>query len=218
MAKVTRILIADDHAVVRRGVQALLATCKDWEVCGEACTGSEAVEQAKQLKPDIVIMDISMPEMHGLEPVRQIHECDPHIGILMLTMHDSEAMVRAAIEAGAHAYVLKSDVDDRLIEAVEALCESRAFFSPGISNTILKRLVRGEAASNGPRNPDVLTPRQMEVVKLLAMGKSNKEVANALRISTRTAETHRYQIMNRLRVNNFSELVLYAVRNNIIDL
>ncbi len=157
-----------------------------------------------------------MPEMNGFVALRQVHAFDPHVGILMLTMHDSEAMLRSAMEAGAHAYVLKSELDNRLIEAVEALCEGRAFFSPGISRTVMADLVPGDHPST--QDPDLLTNRQRQVLKLVASGKSNKEVAVELGISTRTAETHRHQIMNRLRVHTLSELVLFAVRNHLIDL
>src|SRR5512146_113412 len=123
-----RILIADDHPVVRRGVQELLETREGWEVCGQAATGAEAVEQVQRLKPDIVIMDISMPEMNGIEAIRHMRAIAPEVEILTLTMHDSESMFRGVMEAGAHGYVLKSDLDGRLIEAVEALSEHRAFF------------------------------------------------------------------------------------------
>lgn len=214
--KTTRLLIADDHPLVRRGLQALLSTHEGWEVCGEAETGSETVQKVKELRPEILITDISMPGMNGFDAIRQIHAFDPHIGILMLTMHDSERMLRGAMEAGAHAYVLKSDLDNRLIEAVEALCEGRAFFSPGISRTVMKSFVQGDQP--GTQDPNALTNRQREVLKLLAMGKSNKEVASELGISVRTAETHRRQIMDRLKVRTLSELVLFAVRNDLIKL
>jgi DNA-binding NarL/FixJ family response regulator len=214
--KSTRILIADDHPVVRRGLRSLLATHEGWEVCGEARTGAEVVQLVKQLNPDILITDISMPEMNGFEALRLVQAFDPHIGILMLTMHDSETMLRGAMEAGAHAYVLKSDLDSRLIEAVEALCEGRAFFSPGISQVIMRSLVG--RAQMGTQDLGVLTPRQREVLKLVARGKSNKEVATELGISTRTAEVHRYQVMNRLKVRTLSELILFAVRNHVIEL
>lgn len=217
-AKHIRILIADDHPVVRRGVRALLETRTAWEICGEARTGAEALEQVKNLKPDILIIDISMPATGGFTAIRNIHEFDPNIGILTLTMHNSEPMFRGAMEAGAHAYVLKSDLDSRLIQAVEALCENRAFFSPGISRTVMKSFVEGNTTPHvGTQDPSILTPRQLQVLKLVAGGKSNKEVASELGISTRTAEAHRYQIMNRLQVNTLSDLVLFAVRNNLIN-
>lgn len=216
--KTIRVMIADDHPLVRRGVQSLIESHPGWEVCGEACTGEEALRQVELLKPDILIMDISMPGMSGFEAIRKIHEYDARIGILTLTMHDTEPMFRGAMEAGAHAFVLKSDLDDRLIEAVIALCENRAFFSPGISRTVMKSLFENNHGSHpGPQDPSVLTTRQLEVLKLVAQGKSNKEVAGVLHISTRTAEAHRYQIMSRLGVRTLSELVLFAVRYNFIS-
>lgn len=215
--KATCILIADDHSVVRRGVRSLLETHDGWVVCGEARTGEEALEMAKTLKPDILIMDISMPGMRSFEAIRKISGLDPNIGILTLTIHDSEPMFRGAMEAGAHGYVLKSDLDNRLIEAVEALCENREFFSPNISQTILKSCVEGyDERLPGTQAPDVLTPRQLEVLRLVARGNSNKEVASILGISNRTVEAHRYQIMNRLHAGTLSDLVIFAVRNKLI--
>lgn len=217
--KMTRILIADDHPVVLRGLRSLLTTHKGWEVCGEVRTGAETVKLAKQLRPDILIMGISIQAMNGLEALRQVRQFDPHIGVLMFTMDDSEPMFRGAMEAGAHAYVLKSDLDKTVIEAVEALCEGRAFFSPGIFQTLRKGLMQGAGrAQPGTHDPNGLTPRQREVLRLVASGKSNKEVANELCISVRTAETHRHQIMSRLKVRTLSDLVLFAVRNNMIKL
>lgn len=214
----TRILIADDHPLLRRGVRSLLETHKGWKVCGEASTGAEAVEKARLLRPDIVIIDISMPEMNGLEAIRRIRAAVPAVGILTLTVHNSEVMFRGAMEAGAQAYVPKSDADSRLIDAVETLRENRIFFSPSVSRAIMESLVHRNETGNGAEGFKVLTRRQREVLKLLAQGKSNKEVASALGISTRTAETHRYQIMNRLHLQTFRDLVLFAARNHLIDL
>jgi DNA-binding NarL/FixJ family response regulator len=216
--KSIHILIADDHPVVRRGVRSLIETQPGWEVCGEARTGEETLKQVKLLKPDILVMDISMPGMRGFEGIRRIHEFDPKIGILTLTIHDTEPMFRGAMGAGAHAYVLKSDLDHRLIEALEALCEHRAYFSPGISQTVMRGFVEGDNGGHASvQDPSTLTPRQLEVLKLVARGLSNKEVASNLGISTRTVEAHRYQIMNRLHARSLSELVLFAVRNDLVS-
>lgn len=213
-----RILVVDDHHVVRRGVRDLLETHEGWTVCGEAGTGAEAVEQAKRLKPDIVLMDISMPEMDGLEAVRQIRAFAPEIEILALTMHDSESTFREVVKAGARGYVLKADLDGRLIEAVESLSGHQAFFSPSMSEMILEEISEGKGhAHTDAGDAGALTPRQRQVVQLLSQGKSNKEVATALGISTRTAETHRHQIMTRLKIQSLSELVLFAVRNRLIE-
>lgn len=213
-----RVLIVDDHPLVRRGVRELLETHKGWEICGEAATGVEAVEQVRRVKPNIVVMDISMPEMDGFEAIRQIRAIAPEVEILALTMHNSEPMFRGVMEAGAHGYVLKSDLDGRLIDAVGALAEHRAFFSPSVSQTILEGFFQGrERTRVGSADSRSLTPRQREVLQLLARGKSNKEVASALGISTRTAEAHRHQIMSRLNIQTLSELVLFAVRNRLIE-
>lgn len=217
--KKTRIMVADDHAVVRRGVRALLETHDGWEVCGEAATGAEAVEQVKRLNPDIAIMDISMPEINGLEAIRQINATAPEVGVLILTLHCSEPMFREAMEAGAQGYVLKSDLDARLIEAVEAVSEHRVFFTPSMARVIREGFTRGRGRARlDTRYPQALTPRQRQIVQLLAKGKTNKEVASALGISTRTAETHRRQIMDRLKIGTLSELVLFAVRNHLVEL
>ena len=215
--KAIRILIADDHPVVRRGVRTLLETRDGWSVCGEARTGEEALERVRTLKPDILIMDLSMPGMRGFEAIQKIHEFDPNVGIITLTIHDTESMFRGAMEAGAHAYVLKSDLDGRLMEAVEALCENREFFSPGITQTVLKSCVEDYYHDRQPeaQDPDVLTPRQLQVLRLVARGNSNKEVASILGISNRTVEAHRYQIMSRLHANTLSDLVIFAVRNSL---
>lgn len=217
--KKTRIMVADDHAVVRRGVRALLETHDGWEVCGEAATGAEAVEQVKRLNPDIAIMDISMPEINGLEAIRQINATAPEVGVLILTMHCSEPMFREAMEAGAQGHVLKSDLDERLIEAVEAVSEHRVFFTPSMARVIREGFTRGRGRARlDTRYPRSLTPRQRQIAQLLAKGKTNKEVASALGISVRTAEAHRRQIMDRLKIENLSELVLFAVRSHLVEL
>src|SRR5690242_8837255 len=218
MMKAIRILIADDHPVVRRGVRTLLETRDGWSVCGEARTGEEALERVRILKPDILIMDLSMPGMRGFEAIRKIHEFNPNLGIVTLTIHDTESMFRGAMEAGAHAYVLKSDLDGRLMEAVEALCENREFFSPGITQTVLKSCVDDyHDRLPASQDPEVLTPRQLQVLRLVARGNSNKEVASILGISNRTVEAHRYQIMSRLHASTLSDLVIFAVRNKLIS-
>ena len=217
--KTARILIVDDHSVVRRGLRVLLENHQRWEICGEAGTAAEAVSQVSALKPDIVIMDLSMPGTNVLGAVREIKNINPDIGVLMLTMHDSRQMFDAAIRAGVHAYVLKSDAESDLIESLQAVFEKREFFSPGISRTVLQGNVQPNGyngSQQGTEIPDDLTQRQLDVLKLLIQGQSNKEAANALGISHRTVESHRYQIMNRLNVQNLSELVLYAIRNSLL--
>ncbi len=216
---ITRILLADDHSIVRRGVRALLEGQMEWQVCGEASTGSEAILKAKRLKPDVIVMDISMPEIDGLEATRQIHAEMPKTPVLILTMHESDQLVREMLDAGARGYVLKSDLDQNLFLAIRALRQGNTFFSAKVSAIVLGGFLKDKSnRSKGvPPKPRALTPRQVEVVRLLAEGKTNKEVADALGIATKTVEVHRAQIMRRLALRSFSELVRFAVREKIVE-
>lgn len=213
-----RILIVDDHDIIRRGLKDLLSGEPGWEVCAEAKTGKEAVVLAEQLKPQIVVMDISMPDLNGLEAARRIHKALPKAGILILTMHFSDQLVREVIEAGARGYILKSDADRDLVAAVDSIANRRTFFTSRASEMLLGN--GAPAASNvEPSLPlrSRLTSREREIVQLLAEGKSSKEVAVALGISVKTAETHRANIMRKLEIHSISELVRYAVKNQIIE-
>lgn len=214
----TRILIADDHEIVRRGLRALIESQANWEVVAEAVTGREAVELAKQFNPQVAVLDVSMPEMNGLEAARQILKALPQTEVLILTMHDSEQVVREVLDSGARGYVLKSDAGRDLISAVEALRQRRPFFSSRVSEMLLQNY-RGRqerpVAGGPPRSR--LTAREREIVQLLAEGKTNKEVASSLNISIKTAETHRTNIMNKLDLHSVTELVRYAVRNNMVE-
>ena len=210
-----RILVADDHEVVRRGLCSLLAAHSGWEVCGEAVDGREAVAKANQLRPDIVVMDIGMPSLNGLAATNKILEDAPQQRVLILTVNQSEQLVREVLEAGARGYVLKSDAARDLVAAVEALEQGRTFFTPHVGDFVLSGFLDGSGAKtvNVPR----LTPREREIVQLLAEGKSTKEVAGILNLSVKTAETHRSNVMRKLGIHSISELVLYALRNNIIQ-
>jgi len=211
-----RILVADDHEIVRQGIRSLVTSHPAWEVCGEANNGREAVEKTAQLKPDIVILDIGMPNLNGLNATRQILQADPQAKILVLTMHDSDQVVREVLEAGARGYLLKSDAGRDLTTAIEALQRNKTFFTSKVAEMVLDNFRRGKPQPEGPfRN--ALTPREREVVQLLAEGKSTKEVAAVLGLSVKTAETHRSNIMRKLDIHSVSELVLYAVRNNIVQ-
>jgi DNA-binding NarL/FixJ family response regulator len=210
-----RILVADDHDVIRRGVKAVLSSHPGWEVCAEASTGREAVAMAQELRPDIVIMDISMPELNGLEAARQIRKILPKTEVMILSLHFSDQLVREVVDAGVHGYVLKSDADKDLLKAVEALANRRSFFTSGAAELILDGTRERGASTMLMRNR--LTPREREIVQLLAEGKSSKEVAVALFISVKTAETHRANIMRKLEVHSVSELVRYAVKNHMIE-
>ena len=214
-----RILIADDHEVVRRGLSALLQAQEGWEICGEASDGREAVEKAKLLKPDFVILDIGMPNLNGLAATRQLTQHDPNFKIIVLTITDSDHVIREALDAGARGFVLKSDAVRDLVSAIDALQRGQMFFTPRVNELVLAGfLEKGTVSPRGapPKFPS-LTPREREVIQLLAEGKSSKEVASVLNLSTKTAETHRSNIMRKLGFHSIRDLVLYAVKNNIIQ-
>lgn len=209
-----RILVADDHQVVRTGLRTLLESKAGWQVCAEAANGREAVEKASELHPDVAVLDIGMPLMNGMEATRQIRKVSPGTEILILTMHDSEHMIQGVIDAGAHGYILKDDADRNLLAAVESLRRHKPYLSSRVS----------AAAAAGPSDTDGivrtarrLTPREREIVQLLAEGKSNKEIATYLKISVKTAETHRANIMLKMNFHSVTDLVRYAVKNKIIQ-
>jgi DNA-binding NarL/FixJ family response regulator len=214
-----RILAADDHDILRRGLKQLLTARPGWEICAEAKTGREAVSLAEQHKPDIVVMDVSMPDLNGLEAARRIHKVLPKTGIIMLTLHFSDQLVKDIVESGARAYVMKSDADRDLVNAVEALANNRTFFTARAADMLLNDFSERNAAPAVPQppTPSRLTSREREIVQLLAEGKSSKEVAVALGISVKTAETHRANIMRKLQLHSVSELVRYAIKNQIIE-
>ena len=214
----TRILVADDHEVVRRGIRALLESQPGWNVCGEAATGHDAVEQARRLKPDLLVVDISMPGMNGLETIRKIHKTMPQIEILVLTMHESEQMMREALAAGAHGYLSKAEAARDLLAAVESLRAHKPFFDSKVAEMMLGGYRNDlRAKASGPPTAAELTPREREILQLLAEAKSSKEVAAALGISLKTVVTHRTNLMRKLGIHSIGELVRYALRNNIIQ-
>lgn len=212
-----RILIADDHEVARKGIRSLLESHVGWEVCGEARDGREAVELASQLTPDVLLLDIGMPNLNGLDATRQILTTMPEARILILTIHDSEQVIREVLAAGARGFLLKSDAGRDLVAAVEALQNRGTFFTPKVAQMMLDGYLRphheGDASDN-----DVLTPREREVIQLVAEGKSTKEVATALSLSVKTAETHRTNLMRKLGLHSVAALTLYAVRNGIVQI
>lgn len=212
----TRILIADDFPLFRKGVREFLETQPGYEVVGEAATGREALVKAKHLKPHVVILDISMPELNGLEATREILQAVPETEVLVLTLHESEDFVHKVLEAGARGYVLKSDAEPTLLEAIEAVRQHKAFFASKVAAMVLEAYLKGGNRLVGEKaSPHELTPRERQIVQLLAEGKSNKEVASALEISLHTVVTHRSNIMHKLEVHSVSELVRYAIRNNL---
>lgn len=212
-----RILVADDHEIVRRGLVSLIKSQPTWEVCAEADNGRQAVELAKQLRPDIVILDIGMPTLNGLEATRQILRENPQTRILILTITDTDQAIRAVLDAGARGFLLKSDAARDLVSAIDSLQHNKTFFTARVAEMVLS----GYRGTYGAPKKDLLLPnltaREREVVQLLAEGRSTKEVASHLDLSVKTAETHRSNIMRKLGLHSVSELVLYAVRNSIIQ-
>jgi DNA-binding NarL/FixJ family response regulator len=207
------ILIADDHAVVRAGLRTLLESRTRWQVCAEAADGRDAVDKATKHQPHIAILDIGMPLLNGVEATRHIRKASPATEILILTMHESDDLVQQVVGAGARGYILKDEADRVLLDAVQALSLHKPFFSSRVSEAVGTADSSDHAKSSRSR----LTPREREILQLLAEGKSNKEVANLLNISVNTAEAHRANIMLKLDFHSLAELVMYAIRNNIIQ-
>ncbi|MGB7761772.1 MAG: response regulator transcription factor [Bryobacteraceae bacterium] len=207
-----RILLADDHAVVRRGFQMILAEQPDMEIVGEAGNGREALELAAKLKPDVVVMDVAMPELNGIEATRRMAEHAPHARVLALSMHKDSVYVREILRAGARGYLLKDSVAADLVSAVRAIAAGEGYLSPAVSDAVLDDYRRHVT------NPiDLLTSREREVLQMLAEGKTNKEIAAVLNLSVYTVDAHRGRIMEKLNVHSINELVRFAVRNGLID-
>jgi DNA-binding NarL/FixJ family response regulator len=210
-----RILIADDHELLRRGLVAELSQVPGWVVVAEVANGRAAVASAAELKPDLVVLDLTMPELNGLEAARRILSADPGTRILILTAHESEQLVREVLSVGARGYVLKSDAGRILVVALQALLEGGSFFTSSVARMVMDGYLRSEASDAS--TAQTLSGREREIVQLLAEGNSNKDVARALNISVKTAETHRSNIMRKLGLGSLPELVRYAIRNNIIE-
>lgn len=212
-----RVLIADDHDLIRRGVRDLLAARSGWKVVGEACNGADAVRKTVSLRPDVAILDFSMPELNGPGAAAQIAEKVPETGVVVLTMHDSELVMREVLQSGARGLVLKSDADRDLLEAVDAVARKRHFFTTRLSELVLGGYLAGPAAKDKvKRKVAQLTERECEVVRLLADGMSSKEAATRLQISIRTVESHRINISRKLGFNSIAKLVHYAIRHGIV--
>jgi DNA-binding NarL/FixJ family response regulator len=210
-----RVLVADDHEVARKGIRALLESHPGWEVCCEAANGRDAVSDTFRLKPDVVLLDIAMPGLNGLDATRQILAEAPDTRIMILTMHDSEQVVREVLAAGALGFLLKSDAARDLVAAVEALQNHRTFFTTKVAQLVLEGYLHPGTESDASLR-SVLTPREREVIQLLAEGKTTKEVATTLNLSVKTAETHRTNLMRKLGLHSVVDLTLYAVRNGIV--
>jgi len=212
--KKTQILLADDHAIIRNGLRLLLENEWGWEICGEAANGREAVEQAEKLQPDIVVLDIGMPEVNGLDATRQIRQACPETEILIFSSHESDELVREVFAAGARGYLLKTDAPQHLVAAIKALLEKKPYFTAKISEVVFAGFLNGAPAEDTDGR---LSPRERETVQLLCEGSTNKEVGSKLGISVKTVETHRKNIMAKLGMKSFSHLVAYAIRNQIIQ-
>lgn len=214
--KTVRILIADDHELIRKGIASTLEEVPGWTIVGQAENGRQAVELAANLRPDVVILDMTMPELNGLEATRQILANRTGERVLILTAHESEQLVREVLNAGAQGYVLKSDAGRALVTAVEALMDGRPFFTSRVARIVLDGFLRSPEGVPSSEPAQTLSPREREIVQLLAEGKSNKEVARALGITVKTAETHRGNIMRKMEFASLSDLIRYAIRNNIV--
>jgi len=214
-----RVLVADDHEIVRKGLRSILEEQPGWEVTGEASDGREAVDKVRSLRPDVSVVDVGKPGLNGLEATRQMLRNDPETKVLILTMHESDPLIREVLDAGARGYLLKSDASRDLVSAIDAIRRNKTYFTARVAQMVLDGYLdkkpRTPAEAEVPTSR--LTPRQREIVQLLAEGKSSKEVAVALGLSVKTAETHRANIMRRLNCHSVSELVRYAIRNNIIQ-
>jgi DNA-binding NarL/FixJ family response regulator len=209
-----RVMLVDDHEVVRQGIRTLIESIPDWTVCAEAGDGDVALRIAEQIRPDIVLLDVSLPKISGLDVIVSLKKLLPATEILVLTMHDSERIVAQSLRAGARGYLIKSETGDRLKEALLAVSRHQAYFSPSVSETLLQFYTHSAV------EPDFeqLTPRQRQIVKLVAEGNSNKQIARILRISVKTVETHRLEAMRRIGAKSSADVTLYAARNDLVQL
>jgi two-component system, NarL family, response regulator NreC len=212
-----RVLLADDHQLMRSGIRLMLEREADMSVVGEAGDGREAVALAKSLRPDVVVMDIGMANLNGIEAAQQVTGDRPETAVVMLSMHSDESYILRALKAGARGYLLKDSAEADLIKAVHAVAGGKSFFSPAVSKVLLDDYVRKLRRSGTEDAYDLLTPREREVLQLIAEGKSNKDIANLLNLSVYTVESHRANIMEKLNVRGLPELILYAVRKGIIS-
>jgi DNA-binding NarL/FixJ family response regulator len=212
-----RVLIADDHPVVRQGLRRLLEPQPGVEVCCEATTGTEALDLVKKGKPDLVVLDLTMPELNGLEAAREIHEVSPQTKILILSIHFSKEIAQEALRSGARLYILKSDADSDLVSAIEHLRQGKPLFTSRLAASMADSFLHGRTAEETALPKVPLTNREVEIVQLLSEGKSNKEVASMLGVSTRTVESHRNHIMHKMSFESFSDLVHFAIRNSLIE-
>ena len=214
--KTIRVLLADDHNLIRAGLRLVVTQQPDFQVAGEAENGRQAVSLAEQLKPDVVVMDIKMPDLNGIEACLQIRESLPDTQVVMLSMHSDEAYVLRALKAGARAYLLKDSAEADLARAIRAAVDGKSFFSPAVGKVLLEDYMRKLQRTGGEDSYELLSPREREILQLVAEGKSSKEIANMLNLSVYTVETHRAKLMQKLNLRSVPEVILYAVRKGII--
>jgi two-component system response regulator NreC len=212
-----RILLADDHTVMRRGLRLLLESHPGFSVVGEASDGRQAVEQAGATNPDVIVLDIAMPNLSGIEAAQRIASALPHVAIVFLSMHSDEGYVLRALKAGAKGYLLKDSAEGDLIEAIKAVNQGKTFFSAEISKMLVEDYVREIRTRGIEDSYELLTSREREILQLLAEGKSNKDIAALLNLSLYTVETHRRNLQDKLNLHSFAELILYAVRKRVIS-
>jgi len=213
----TKVLLADDHEMMRRGLRAAVENMPGWEVCGEASTGREAIDLTEKFRPSIVVMDMSMPDLNGLEATRQIKKASPLTEVLVFTGVEEEKLVHQMFEAGARSYILKTDGKEHFEAALRALAAHKSYFTSDVGEVLFAKFLHGKEEVSKDSTPGRLTNREREVVQLLTEGKSNKEVADILGISQKTAETHRATVMKKLKLASFADLVKYAIRNHIVS-
>ncbi len=212
----TRILLADDHTVIRAGIKLLLEGHPEWRVVGEASDGREALNALEETRPDLIVMDLAMPNLNGMEATRQILASHPTISVVVLSMHSDEGYVLRALKAGARGYVLKDSTETDLIDAVTAVRAGKSYFSPAVSRVLVEDYTRQLRGRNLEDTYELLTNREREILQLAAEGKSNKDIAKLLNLSVYTIETHRKNIMEKLNLHSVPELILYAVRKGVI--
>jgi two-component system response regulator NreC len=212
-----RILLADDHTLIRRGLRLVIEQQPDLTVVGEAEDGRQAVALAASLKPDVAVLDIGMPNLNGIEAAKQISEGESGAAVVILSMYSDETYILRALKSGARGYLLKDSAESDLVHAIRSVAEKKSFFSPTVSRVLLEDYVRKLQRTGGESSYDLLTPREREVLQLIAEGKSNKEVADMLNLSVYTVETHRGNLMEKLNLKGVPELILYAVRKGIIS-
>jgi DNA-binding NarL/FixJ family response regulator len=219
MKAAVRILLADDHELIRKGLRTLLQAHAGWEVCGEAANGRETLDLARQFEPHVVIMDLTMPVLNGLEATRRLRQMLPRCEVLILTMHDSEQLMHEVLQAGARGFLLKSDAGNLIVSAVEAVSRHQPFFTAQVSSLLLRSHLAPSRAASLPAREGAggLTQREREIVQRIAEGRSSKEIAAELGLSDKTVETHRANLMRKLGIHSASEVVRYAIRNRMVE-